>query len=100
MFDSSTSDGPPGEKTFRGYRPPRKVWVDLSQIYPVGPPRGDIPDGLDLQETVRGELSMWKVSTSGYWFGWVQFMINEGRGGSKTGQWVPGYALRPRDESA
>ncbi len=41
---------------------------------------------------------MWKVSTSGYWFGWVEFMINEGRGGAKAGQWVPGYALKPREE--
>ncbi|AIG78412.1 Hypothetical protein AJAP_27835 [Amycolatopsis japonica] len=96
MFDLHTSVGPPNEKIFRGFRPPRPVWVDLSRAYPLGPPRASVPDGLDLGEVVEGRLSMWQMTTTGHWVGWVEFMINKGRGGAKAGQWVSGEALRPR----
>src|SRR3954463_8395107 len=97
MFDDGRGTAP-GSRYFRGLSPHRLVWFAVGRFYPLGPPRAVIPDGLDLQAIVPGELAMWNATTTGHWVGWVRFKIHDGHGGAPAGQWVPGDAIEPRRE--
>jgi hypothetical protein len=59
-------------------------------------PRRVVPDGMDLQATVPGSLSLWSITTTGHWVGYVSFTIHKADAGAAVTQWVLADALRPR----
>ncbi|MEU7528597.1 hypothetical protein AB0A74_22895 [Saccharothrix sp. NPDC042600] len=97
MFDKLRPEPPAGGRQIV-VKPPRPVWVDLGTVYRVGAPRRSVPNGIDLQATVPGELRLWDLSTTGHWAGFVTFAVSSGRGRASVGQWVLADALRPRTD--
>ncbi|SEB39147.1 hypothetical protein SAMN04489729_0838 [Amycolatopsis lurida] len=77
--------------------PGQPVWVDLRHVYPIGAPKGTVPDGLDLTGLVPGTLTAWIATTTGHWVGFVTFMLGTpGSGGTTHRQWILADALRAR----
>ncbi|MBW4718816.1 hypothetical protein [Saccharothrix obliqua] len=99
MFDSLKPTPPPPTGWQHVVKPPRPVWVDLGAVYRVGAPRRNVPDAMDLQATVPGELRLWHLTTTGHWVGYVTFAIHSGQGRTGVGQWVLADALRPRPDA-
>ncbi|WP_246361257.1 hypothetical protein [Haloechinothrix aidingensis] len=95
MFDNQPTLERRGRRS--AIRPPKPVWVDLGAVYPLRQrPRLFLVDGLDLQATVPGELSMWDRTTTGHWIGWVTFPVSSGAGTAWLNQWIFASALTPR----
>lgn len=80
-------------------RPPRPVWVDLGAVFRIGRPRRHVADGMDMQATVPGELSIWSVTTTGHWVGYVSFALTQQHRAVRVSQWVLEDALRPRQDA-
>jgi hypothetical protein len=74
------------------------VWVDLGAVFRIDRPRRVVPDGMDLQATVPGLLSLWSMTTTGHWVGYVSFTIRKADAGAAVTQWVLADALRPRSD--
>ena len=79
----------------------RRVWVDLAVAYPREPGRAvrAVPDGVDLQSRVPGELLGWVRATTGEWVGWVCLPISRGGEVRYVYQYVPAAALAPREDA-
>lgn len=78
----------------------RPVWVDLAVVYtrqPGRPPR-HVPDGVDLQSRVPGELLAWHRTTTGEWIGWTCLPVAKGEQVRWVYMYVPASALSPRDD--
>lgn len=95
MFDNLRPTPPPRNHHVP-VKPPRPVWVDLGEVYRVDPPLRNLPQGMDLQATVPGDLRLWALTTTGHWVGYVTFTIHNGPTRIATGQWVLSTALHPR----
>jgi hypothetical protein len=78
----------------------RRVWVDLAVAYPrpAGRPPRPVPDGVDLQSRVPGELLGWRRTTTGEWVGWVCVPISQGEEVRYVYQYVAAGALSPRED--
>jgi hypothetical protein len=74
------------------------VWVDLGAVFQMDRPRRVVPDGMDLQATVPGSLSLWSITTTGHWVGYVSFAICKADAGTAVAEWVLADALRPRTD--
>jgi hypothetical protein len=74
------------------------VWVDLGAVFRIERSRRVVPDGMDLQATVLGLLSLWSMTTTGHWVGYVSFTIRKADAGAAVAQWVLADALRPRSD--
>jgi hypothetical protein len=64
------------------------VRVDLGAVFRIDRPRRVLPDGMDLQATVPGSLSLWSITTTGHWIGYVSFTIRKADAGAAVAQWV------------
>jgi hypothetical protein len=78
----------------------RRVWVDLAVAYPRPPGRPPlaVPEGVDLQSRVPGELLGWRRTTTGEWVGWVCVPISQGQEVRYVYQYVAAAALSPRED--
>lgn len=78
----------------------RPVWVDLAVAYPRAPgrPARAVPEGVDLQSRVPGELLRWARTTTGEWVGWVCVPVSRGAEVRYVYQYVPAAALSPRED--
>ena len=78
----------------------RRVWVDLAVAYPrtVDRPVRPVPEGVDLQSRVPGELLAWCRTTTGEWVGWVCLPVSRGDEVRYVYQYVAAAALSPRDD--
>lgn len=76
------------------------MWVDLAVAYPrpAGRSPRAVPDGVDLQSRVPGELLGWRRTTTGEWVGWVCVPINQGEEVRYVYQYVAAAALSPRED--
>ncbi|NKE55411.1 hypothetical protein FXN61_00630 [Lentzea sp. PSKA42] len=74
--------------------------MDLGTVWRISRPRRFVPDALDMQGTVPGELRLWHLTTTGHWVGYVEFAVKAGdQGGVRVSQWVMEDALKPRTDS-
>jgi hypothetical protein len=98
VFDRLRSEPPERRGVLIAVRPPRAVWVDLGAVFRIDRPRRVVPDGMDLQATVLGLLSLWSMTTTGHWVGYVSFAIRKADAGAAVTQWVLAEVLRPRSD--
>jgi hypothetical protein len=78
----------------------KRVWVDLALAYPRPPERPvrPMPEGVDLQSRVPGELLAWRRTTTGEWVGWVCLPVRRGEEIRYVYQYVLAAALSPRED--
>jgi hypothetical protein len=55
-------------------------------VFRIDRPRRVVPDGMDLQATVPGSLSLWSITTTGDWIGYVSFTIRKADAGAAVAQ--------------
>lgn len=94
MFESGGPPVRPGVHIV--VRPPAPCWVDLGRAFPIDELRRVVPDGLDLQSRVPGEVLIWSVTTTGHWVGYVSFAVKHGDHGVRLQQWMLSTALTAR----
>lgn len=81
----------------------KPIWVLLDALFSRDPntPMHTVPDGLDMQGQVKGQLSGWFRSSRGDWFAVVSYDISyaDGRRAAVRvrDQLVPVHAVRPRE---
>ncbi|MCX2949977.1 hypothetical protein [Lentzea sp. NEAU-D7] len=68
-------------------------------MFRIDRPREPFEEGLNLQARVPGELSMWEMTTTGHWVGYVAFVIPKEGAGVRVAQWVLADALEPREDA-
>ena len=61
-------------------------------------PARAVPEGVDLQSRVPGELLGWRRTTTGEWVGWVCVPISQGEEVRYVYQYVAAAALSPRED--
>jgi hypothetical protein len=88
--------GQPVREPFRPVRPPVRVLVDLTALFPRQPHRTGRyhPQGLQLHKVVEGRLNCWGICEQGDWWGLVTYEIAYGSRCKAVTHWVPAWVLR------
>jgi hypothetical protein len=89
-------NGQPVRSPFRVVRPPIKVLVDLTVLFPREPHRSGRyqPNGLQLHKVVEGRLTCWGLCEQGDWWGLVTYPIAYGSKQRTVTHWIPAWTLR------
>lgn len=89
-------NGQPLRPPFRAVRPPLPVLVDLTVLFPRQPHRTGRyhPQGLQMDQVVRGTLTCWGLCEQGQWWGLVTYAISYGPHHKPVTHWVPAWILR------
>jgi len=89
-------NGQPLPSPFRPVRPPARVLVDLSALFPRRPHRTGRyhPQGLQMDAVVTGTLSCWGLCEQGEWWGLVTYGIAYGARRKSVTHWAPAWTLR------
>lgn len=84
-------------KPFRLLRPPAKVRIDLSALYPHPPHHKSryTPEGFDAQKVIVGDVVEWSLTTEGLWLGCVTYNFESMYRNERVTHWVPSWVLRP-----
>ena len=89
-------NGQPARNPFRVVRPPIRVLIDLTVLFPREPHRSGRfqPNGLQLHKVVEGRLTCWGICEQGDWWGLVTYPIAYGSKRKNVTHWVPAWTLR------
>ncbi|MGU3432732.1 hypothetical protein ACNHUS_06905 [Actinomycetes bacterium M1A6_2h] len=82
---------------FRLLRPPVKVWIDLSALFPDPPHHVDVftAGGFEVRTVVLGDLLEWSMTTDGVWLGCVRYDLASKERSESVTHWVPSAVLEP-----
>jgi hypothetical protein len=97
VFDPKLTQLPPDARVVQ---PPKRVWVDLTKLFPrsVGEPYRR-RRGLDVAtDRARGELYYWIPTSHGDWLGFVSYEIytDDGTMRFTMTHLIPGHMLKRR----